>query len=210
MELIDIIQSALNLERWYATASSSFTFKPDEGEKDNDTLPMGDTKNVFKAGLYFKCTDDIANCAAMLQGCTLIKASPVKESSLKDQWVFMETTDSPRCLLHKLMQLERAVRLLPTLNNELNPAALCVLMSGSDEEISMTHDLWKQLPSDALIWKYPLYIAWIPTSEEKSKVVTISKQEIDKVCSRVHWMWIKVLVFQQFVYTWIIVVAHVY
>jgi hypothetical protein len=112
---------------------------------DSPSSPVGRTKD-FLAGAVTKLHK---------------KTEISEEDDLVGKWIFIEITQGPKFLLQKLWQLERAVRVLPSMG-DYRPASLVVLMNGDESEAADAIDLIS-IPQDAEILKYPLFIGWTPT-----------------------------------------------
>jgi hypothetical protein len=147
-------------QQWYTSPSSAF-YK----QKDKTFSGNYNDKSEFEVDLYFKSSnEDICDCSMFLQGCVseLHAKTLHQEKSLHNKWVFVEMTAGPKLLMQKLFQLERSVRLLPLIDKQYEPAALCVLMNGPQDLFKQALDL-VNIPQDAKINQYPLYIGWVPT-----------------------------------------------
>ncbi len=116
---------------------------------------------VFETDFYFNSSEHIDDCNSLFQGCVshLHNKTDKRELTLTDKWVFVELTESPYLLPQKLFQLERAVRLLPLIDNQYRPEALCVLMNGDKHIAEMAINLIR-IPDNAEIHNFPLYIGW--------------------------------------------------
>ena len=143
---------------WYPKSSDPF-FKIKENKLENY-----DKSTLFETDFYFNSAEYVDDCRALFRGSVshLHKKTTHTELALQDKWVFVELTESPYLLPQKLFQLERAVRLLPLIDNQYRPEALCVLMNGDKNIADMALDLIR-IPKNAEINKYPLYIGWVPS-----------------------------------------------
>lgn len=158
-----------NLKSFFKSRDKSF-----DGKYNEDT--------TFEVDLYFKSWEDIANCREFFQGCVLDlhRKTNVLETSLANKWIFVEITSSPHLLLQKLFQLERAVRLLPKIDNQYRPEALCVLLNGPEDVAKQAINL-VTIPNDALINSFPLYIGWVPTRNIYKSVIDLERKFDSKI-----------------------------
>lgn len=128
--------------------------------------------------LYFKSSSPIClgTMAEFLDGVvvTLHDKSGVGErSSIGEGFIFMEMAMGYQHLLAKLWQLERAVQVLPLVGSQYKPVGLVVLVNGDEKATKRAIDL-VQIPPDAEIKKYPLFIGWTPTRNIFTMLKTLS------------------------------------
>jgi hypothetical protein len=144
---------------WYRQQSSNSFFKIKEKKVENYNQ-----STFFETDFYFKSSEHIDDCSSLFQGCVsdLHNKTNKEELTLTDKWVFVELTESPYLLSQKLFQLERAVRFLPLIDNQYRPEALCVLMNGDKQIANRALDLI-DIPDNAEIKNFPLYIGWVPS-----------------------------------------------
>jgi hypothetical protein len=133
---------------------------------------------------FFKSRDKSFDGKKFFQGCVLDlhRKTNVLETSLANKWIFVEITSSPNLLLQKLFQLERAVRLLPKIDNQYRPEVLCVLLNNPEDVAKQAINL-VTIPNDALINSFPLYIGWVPTRNIYKSVIDLERKFDSKIDS---------------------------
>jgi hypothetical protein len=128
-------------------------------------------KTVFDVDFYFKPKDSNFTGSVFLQNAveTLKQMTvsdkldiDINESNETSGWFFLEITQGPQHLAQKLWQLERATRVLTSIDESYSPRAVAVLLNGDktefDEALSKI-----RIPENFLIKQIPVYVGWVST-----------------------------------------------
>jgi hypothetical protein len=178
----EILQILANFKEWKGRRIVSYKFPEgvnyEKLEEDRDHFinqhsffvplkkKLFDKNAQMECDMYFKvASSSDGKTADFLSGAVIDihdKTGIAEGTSLNDRWVFIEITQGPQFLVHKLWQLERAVQLLPQVSMDFEPLSLVVLLNGEEQDARKAIDLIK-IPEGAKIAKYPLFIGWTPT-----------------------------------------------
>lgn len=122
----------------------------------------------FEVDLYFQpCPDNevLISTRGLLSASIseLNKITDIDEGSMSKKWIFIELTQGPQFITQKLWQLERALLLIPHLDENVLVGSVIILVNGDKKEFDIAMKSLRPIPANSKLSKLPVYIGWVST-----------------------------------------------